>query len=89
MKGPEPSFSWASLLKELFPFKEVLCWRTYFVFFRKLLQQLGSQRLAGYASMGRFELYKPSLLHLWSNPSVCLLGVGKHYKKLNKKLISK
>ena len=35
------------------------------------------------------KFHKPSLLDFWSNPSVCLLGVGKHYKKLNKKLISK
>ena len=33
------------------------------------------------------KFHKPSLLDFWSNSSVCLLGVGEHYKKLNKKLI--
>ena len=55
----ELSSSWAAQVKELFPFKEVLWWRTYFVFFRKLLQRQGSQGLASCASMGRFELAKP------------------------------
>ena len=30
--------------------------------------------------------HKPFLLHLWSNPSIGLLGLGKHYKNVNKKL---
>ena len=45
--------SWAAQVKELFPFKEVLWWRTYFVFFKKLSQRQRSWGIVSCVGMRR------------------------------------